>query len=204
MSQRVFLPYRFLLALSLGVASVAAPVVAPAAFAAGSPPAADAPLKLKKLVITGNKDVTTEEIMAALPFHQGDTVTQNQIAEGVQDVLGVYKKKNVGVSFGQKMKFIGNKDVEVQWLIGEQAAQAPQALVVDEVVFTGNKKVSTADLQAATALKAGSEVSNDTVSADQQAIQALYKKKNVSMSVGMTPTYPTPGHAVVTWIIVEK
>ena len=102
------------------------------------------------------------------------------------------------------MKFIGNKDVEVQWLIGEQAAQAPQALVVDEVVFTGNKKVSTADLQAATALKAGSEVSNDTVSADQQAIQALYKKKNVSMSVGMTPTYPTPGHAVVTWTIVEK
>ncbi|GEN62114.1 POTRA domain-containing protein [Acetobacter oeni] len=177
-------------------------IVAPANVAqAAAPPGADEPLTLSALHIEGNKQVATPDIMSVVPFHVGDTVTQNQISKGLDAVQQLYKSKNVGGSFGGGMKFIGKK-VEVTWNITEQ--QPLGGPVVDGVVFSGNSKISADALTAVTKLRPGSPVSNEAVQADQKAITDLYKSKNISASVGMTPSSPTPNHFLVTWTIVEK
>ncbi|MBO1359224.1 hypothetical protein J2D73_05360 [Acetobacter sacchari] len=202
-ASRTASPLALAATLAMGAGVMVAPTVFASSAFAASAPSADTPLTLKTLKITGNSQVATSDIDAAVPFHVGDTVTQTQIAAGLQDVMGVYKAKNVGASFGQKLKFIG-KNVEVEWQIGEQAAAGPAKLVVDSVAFSGNKKVSSDELAAATKLRPGSEVTNESVSADQQAIQGVYKAKGVSAGIGMTPNYPSPNHVVITWTITEK
>ncbi|GBQ30449.1 POTRA domain-containing protein [Gluconacetobacter sacchari] len=196
---------RSALAVAIATGFAAASVPGQEAFAAGPPPA-NQPLKLKSLVISGNKQVSTDEILAALPFHQGDTVTRNQIDAGVQDVMGVYQKKNVGLKFGEKLKFAGSA-VNVEWMIEEQAPQAARqvALVVDRIVFQGNKKLSDADLTAATRLRPGSTIDQAAMAADQQAVQQAYKKHNVSAAIGVVPSQPAgDNHVVLTYQITEK
>lgn len=190
-------------AIATGFASVS--FSGPQAFAAAPPPAT-APLKLKSLVITGNKQVSTDDILAALPFHQGDTVTRNQIDAGVQDVMGVYQKKNVGLKFGEKLKFAGSA-VSVEWVIDEQAAPEVQhvALVVDKIVFEGNKKLSAADLTNATKLRPGSTIDQAAMAADQEAVQKAYQAHNVSAAIQVVPSQPAgDNHVVLTYQISEK
>ncbi|WP_342628137.1 POTRA domain-containing protein [Nguyenibacter vanlangensis] len=197
---------RAALAVTVATGTAAAVLPQTAAFAA-APPAPNAPLKLKSLVVTGNKQVTTDEILAAIPFHQGDTVTRNQIDAAVQDVMGVYQKKNVGLKFGEKLKFAGNA-VNIQWIIEEQAPQAPAApaaLVVDKIVFEGNKKISSDDLAAAIPLHAGSPIDQASMAAAQTAVQKLYQKRDITASIQAVPTQPQgDNHVILTFQISEK
>ncbi|MBB2171575.1 hypothetical protein HLH35_05475 [Gluconacetobacter asukensis] len=195
---------RSALAVAIATGFASASFSGPQAFAA-SPPSATTPLKLKSLVITGNKQVSTDEILAALPFHQGDTVTRDQIAAGAQDVMGVYQKKNVGLKFGQKMKFAGAA-VYVEWAIEEQAPEVVQtALVVDKIVFEGNKKLSAADLTAATKLRPGSTIDQAAMAADQQAVQKAYQDHGVGAAIQVVPSQPAgDNHVVLTYQITEK
>ncbi|ACI51022.1 surface antigen variable number repeat protein [Gluconacetobacter diazotrophicus PA1 5] len=191
-------------ALATGFASV--PALHDVAFAAA--PGPNDPLKLKSVVVTGNKQVSTEDILAAVPFHVGDTVTRNQIAAAMQDVMAVYQKKNVGLKLGGRTKFAG-KAVYVQWVIEEQApgteTETHVGLVVDKIVFEGNKKVSTADLTAATALRPGSAITQATMAADQEAVQKLYQKRDISASVQVVPAQkPGDSHVTLTYQINEK
>ncbi|MFT8420165.1 MAG: POTRA domain-containing protein [Gluconacetobacter sp.] len=195
---------RSALAVAIATGFASASFSGPQALAA-SPPAANAPLKLKSLVITGNKLVSTDEILAALPFHQGDTVTRDQIAAGAQDVMGVYQKKNVGLKFGQKMKFVGAA-VYVEWMIEEQAPEVVQtALVVDKIVFEGNKKLSAADLTNATKLRPGSTIDQAAMAADQAAVQKAYQAHDISAAIQVVPSQaPGSNHVVLTYQISEK
>ncbi|MBB2200019.1 POTRA domain-containing protein [Gluconacetobacter tumulisoli] len=187
-----------------GIVALAAPQTA--VFAA-APPSPTTPLKLKSLTITGNQQVSTADILAAVPFHEGDTVTRNQIDAGAQDVMAVYQKKNVGLKFGEKLKFLGNA-VQVQWIIEEQAPQAAApaaALVVDQIVFQGNKQISSDALTAATKLRPGSPVDQDAVMADQKAVQAVYQKKNIGVAIQVVPSQPNhDNHVILTYQITEK
>ncbi|GBQ81702.1 surface antigen protein [Gluconacetobacter johannae DSM 13595] len=198
---------RAALAVVIASGGAAALAVPQAAVFAAAPPSPTTPLKLKSLSIVGNQQVPTADILAAVPFHEGDTVTRNQIDAGAQDVMGVYQKKNVGLKFGEKLKFTGNV-VQVQWVIEEQAPQAAApaaALVVDQIVFQGNKAVSAADLTAATKLRAGSPVDEAAVMADQKAVQALYQKKSIGVAIQVVPTQPNhDNHVVLTYQITEK
>ncbi|NHO31308.1 POTRA domain-containing protein [Acetobacter fallax] len=187
--------------LGLMLSGVTVLAVPPAESAQAATPGANEPLKLKGLHITGNKLVSTADIMSVVPFHVGDLVSQDQISQGLDAVENLYKSKNIGGSFGGGLKFTGNT-VDVSWAITEQAPLA--APVVDGVVFSGNSKIPTDALTAATKLRPGSPVSDDAVKADQKAISDLYKSKQISASVGMTPSSPVPNHFVVTWNIVEK
>jgi outer membrane protein assembly factor BamA len=185
--------------------ALAATVALPVAAHAAQAPGPDAPLKLSLLSITGNSQVKTADLDAALPFHQGDTVTRNQITEGTNDLIGVYRKQNVGGHFGTKTTFLGNT-VKVYYMITEDAPAAAPAkaqLVVDNVVVSGNKQVKTADIDAAIKLKPGAPVNEDAVRADMSAIQGVYKKANVGMSVVPDFAYPQPNHVVITYKITE-
>jgi len=194
-------------ALAACLAVPATVAIAPQAVFAASPPPADAPLTLSKLAVTGNAKVSSADIMAAVPFHVGDTVTQNQIMDGLHSVMGVYQNDKVNAKFGQSLKFIGKK-VEVTWVVSDEEAvtAAPAAaLVVESIKFEGNKQVSAADLTAATKLREGSEVTQDTYAADQAAIVALYKKKGIGVKVSSGATQPHGDNRVdITYTLQEQ
>jgi outer membrane protein assembly factor BamA len=193
--------------VATGIASL--PVSRDVALAATAAlPGPDEPLKLKALDIVGNQQVPTADILAALPFHQGDMVSRNQVSAGVKAVMGVYHQKNVGLKFSQMTKYAG-KSMHVKWTIVEQAPEAPEtvqvSLVVDKIVFEGNKSISTADLTAATKLRPGSPVNQAGLVADQTAIQALYQKRDIGVGIRVVPTQPQgDNHVVLTYQITEK
>jgi len=179
--------------------------VAPAM--AASAPAANAPLTLKILKVEGNKAISTEEIMAALPYHVGDTVTRDQLDAGVQKAADLYKAKNLGAKFSEKERFVKNT-VQFYLTIEEQApsaAPAPAPFVLDKVEFVGNKKVPTAELEAATTLRPGATVTAEAATADTVAIQKIYQKHNLGVQIQPVATQPNhDNHVVLTYQIIEK
>ncbi len=203
MSLRPLLARSFL-GVSLAVASVTGITITAPAHAAI--PATSVPLKLMKVAVQGNSHVPTADILQAFGYHAGDMVTRDDLAVAQKRVGDLYSARKVGVSLGEQMRISG-KAVSVKLVIEEQApgAATPVSLVLDKVEFEGNKKVSTAELEAATKLRAGGPVSNELLSADQQAIQALYKSKNVSGSIQPQATYPNHDqHVVLVWSIHEQ
>ncbi|WP_162922315.1 POTRA domain-containing protein [Asaia bogorensis] len=180
-------------------------LVSPAS--AASAPAADAPLTLKILKVEGNKAVSTDEIMAALPYHVGDTVTRDQLDAGVQKVADLYKAKNLGAKFSEKERFVKNT-VQFYLVIEEQAPQAaaaPAPFVLDKVEFVGNKKVPTAELEAVTKLRPGATVTAEAATADTQAIQKVYQKHDLGVQIQPVATQPNhDNHVVLTYQITEK
>lgn len=193
------------LGVSLAAATLAGMITTEQASAAI--PAATVPLKLMTVAVQGNQQVSTADILQAFGYHAGDTVTRNDLAAAQKRVGTLYSSRNVGASLGEQMKISG-KGVSVKLILEEQAAGAaaqPTTLVLDKVEFHGNKKVSTADLEAATKLRVGGSVSNEQLLADQQAIQALYKSKNVGASFQPQATYPNHDqHVVLIWEIHEQ
>lgn len=195
---------RSFLGVSLAVASVSSMTITAPAHAAI--PAPTVPLKLMTVAVQGNSNVATADILQAFGYHAGDMVTRDDLAAAQKRVGDLYSARKVGVSLGEQMRISG-KAVSVKLVIEEQApgVATPVALVLDKVEFQGNKKVSTADLEAATKLRAGGAVSNELLAADQQAIQALYKSKNVAGSIQPQATYPNHDqHVVLVWSIHEQ
>ncbi|AOX17520.1 POTRA domain-containing protein [Kozakia baliensis] len=202
---------RAALALTLAIGSVSGaaltgyPFSTPA-YAAGAP-ANDAPLTLKILKVSGNQQISTADITAALPYHVGSTVTREQLDAGVQKVMELYKAKNIGAKFGERERFVKNT-VQFYITIEETApgaAPAPAALVLDQINFVGNKKVPTAELQTATKLRAGSPVSTESVTADETAIQEVYKKHGIGTQIQPVAAQPNhDNHVVLTYQISEK
>lgn len=196
------------LALTLGAlgGSAAGFAALPQAHAA-SAPGPDAPLTLKLLKVEGNKQISTADILAAFPYHVGDTVTRNKLDEGLQQVMALYKQKNVGAKFGEKERFVG-KTIQFYLTIEEMAPSAaatPAPFVLDQVNFVGNKKVPTAELEAATKLRPGAQVTTEAVVADTQAIQAVYKKHNIGVQIQPNATQPhQDNHVVLTYTMTEK
>jgi len=189
--------------LALGVI---APIVVTSPALAAAAPGPDVPLKLTVLKVQGNQRVATSDIDAALPFHVGDTVTRAQVNDGLQKVLALYQQKNVGARFGEKTTFVG-KTIQVLVSVDEQAAgaaPAASALMLDSVSFTGNSRISSADLSAATQMRAGQTVTDQSVAADETAIQALYKKRGIGAQIQPEATYPHhDNHVVLVYKITE-
>lgn len=204
MSLRSLLARSFL-GVSLAVVPVTGMIITEQAHAAI--PAPTVPLKLMTVAVQGNSRVPTADILQAFGYHAGDKVTRNDLDAGQKRVGELYSSRNVGTSLEERLRISGN-GVAVKIILEEQAASAPAqpaSLVLDKVEFQGNKKVSTADLEAATKLRAGGPVSNELLSADQQAIQALYKNKNVGGSFQPQATYPNHDqHVVLVWVIKEQ
>lgn len=195
---------RSFLGVSLAVVPMTGMIITEQAHAAI--PAPTVPLKLMTVAVQGNSRVSTTDILHAFGHHAGDMVTRDELAAAQKRVGDLYSVRNVGVRLGEKMRIAG-KGVSVQLVIEEQAAGAatPTALVLDKVEFQGNKKVSTADLEAATKLRAGGPITNELLSADMQALQALYKSRKVSGSIQPQATYPNHDqHVVLVWSIHEQ
>lgn len=164
-------------------------------------------MKLLKITVTGNRRVPTADIMSAMTMSVGQTVRRADLQANLNAILDVYRRDNVGAGFRQKMTIPRPGQVLVTYMIEEQAAPPPQAATVlrtDRVTFEGNKQIKSDAIQSAITLKPGEPVDEARVSANMQAILALYKKAGIGVQITPSATYPQPNHAIVDYRIQEK
>lgn len=169
-------------------------------------PQLNKPLKITGITLSGNQRITTAQIMAAVPFKVGDHVSQARITAGLQDVIKVYAQHDLTGGVKQALDINGD-DVHVRWSIteSERAATGTQPLVVESLSFEGNLHVATHALRGASKLQPGQTVTPDAMLADEKAMQALYVKKSIGVTIAPTVTHPHNDNRVkITYHITER
>ncbi|GAN67929.1 POTRA domain-containing protein [Acetobacter orleanensis] len=169
-------------------------------------PALNTPVKVEDIKVYGNKQIGTGAIMAVVPFSVGSMVTQAQITQGLQDIMTLYQRQNIGGKFHQTLKLDG-KRVQIAWTIEETGGPAHlnTPLVLESVAFDGNLHIATSALKEAVRLHPGDEVTPAAVLQDEKAIQALYVKKNIGVTiVPESRDLHKDGHVALTYHLTEK
>lgn len=175
---------------------------------AGAAPATAAPSTwtLTKVEFVGNARVPTSELQGALPLKPGDKIDRAGVESETDAVGQVYRTHNVGVNISQRLSALGSRATLV-YTLTEQApapAASPTGITADSVSVTGNTHVTTAAILAAAQITPGSVVDNGKIQAAQNAITALYKKKNIGASVATDWTIPAPQHVAMVFKITES
>ena len=162
---------------------------------------------LRHVTFVGNARVPSDELQAALPYQVGQTVDQDALQANMDAITAVYRKHNVGAKLSQRMTATGHV-ASIVYTFAEQAPVAPTVthvgITADTVTASGNVRIKTADILAATGIKPGDTVSNERLQAAQTAVVALYKKANIGSSVSTDWTTPAPQHINLVFRIVEK
>ncbi len=169
---------------------------------------------LDKVIISGNKQVPSATLNAALAEKPGTQVTKDDIIADQDNILAVYKKANVGMGIKVLLatKTVRNvPHAEVTFKIVEDVAPPAQAVTVPNklahMTFVGNVIETTDALAAAAALKPGDVVTNDILQAAQKRILAVYqsdhKAQLANVNIEGDIATPTPGQVDLTWKITE-
>jgi len=148
--------------------------------ALGGAARADATHVLDKVTITGNSQVSSESLNAALHEQVGDKVSVADILADRDALSDVYKKANVGASLNPSMKTLSNGHIEVTFAFKEEAPPPPTAATLvnpklHQEIFVGNVCMTSDELTTASGLKPGEELTNDKVVATQKLISDFYK-----------------------------
>lgn len=105
-------------------------------------------------------------------------------------------------------KFRGN--FRAGWLAAGAMTLATAVLaqgappVIDSVSYSGNAKISTAELVRDATLKAGMNISKEGMQGELQRVIAIYKKHGLDLAVSPDIQHPADGHVTVTLKIDEN
>jgi outer membrane protein assembly factor BamA len=183
----------------------AALVTAPAAWA-------DPSWTLNKVIITGNKTLTTEQLMAVVQEKPGHKITVAEITADRDAITKALEDAHSSAtSINPSMQAVGQKVNIIFAVIDDKGAQAPVVTKVapklHEEIFDGNKSVPTEQLVAASGLTPGQDLSNEKVLAAENAINATYKAAKLPPGLGVNITGETKrldnGTYDVIWHITE-
>ncbi|BBC79263.1 surface antigen [Acetobacter orientalis] len=183
-----------------------APTQAPGNAQAKGLPPLDKPLKITGITLSGNQRLSTAQLMAAVPFKVGEHVSQARITAGLQDVMKVYAQHNLTGTVKQALD-INGESVHVRWNIteAEPAPTTDQPLVVESINFDGNLHVATHALRGASKLQPGQNVTPAAMLADEKAMQALYVKKSIGVTIVPSVTHPHNDNRVkITYHLTER
>ena len=184
-------------ALLLGAALFAAP----AAWA-------DQSWTLNKVIITGNKTVTTDKLMAVVHERPGSKITVDDITADRDAISKVLEDAHVGGQVQPSMQAVGQK-VNITFAIDDKGVQAPIVTKVapklDAEIFDGNTSIPSDKLAEASGLKPGDDLSNEKIAAAQAAIVAVYKaaKLPIGVSINGENKVVGDGKVDVYWHIIE-
>lgn len=196
-------------ALGLGAilmmgAALAEPVAPPPA--PPPVPSMDTPLQLGSVAVEGNGNVASADILTAFGYHSGQTVTRAQLSGAQKRVADLYQARGIGADLGEQMHISGNT-VDVKLVLREEVSHSRTArgLVVDKVAFDGNSQIPTPTLAAATSLQEGTSISDQTLAADEAAIEKIYRERNLGAEIQPQVVYPHhDNHLVLVWQIKES
>jgi outer membrane protein assembly factor BamA len=175
------------------------------ALAAG--PALAQTYTLDKIEINGLKSASPDDMRAKLPFQPGAKVTTDDLITD-QDQLekaleGVHVTGGIKTSLRNKH----NGHVDVIFDVADNGIAKPITKMVapkfKAQVFVGNNKVSSDDLQAASGLTPGEDLSIEKITAAQNAIGDVYKKRDIGVSIQESNAQSPDGTVQITWTITE-
>lgn len=190
--------------LGLLLAGAATPLALPVAAQAQS----GASYTLRRVTFVGNSQVPSAELQAALPYGVGQTINHDALQANMDAIGGVYRRHNVGANISQRMTATGHA-ATITYTLAEQAPVAPTVVHVgitaDTVTATGNSRIRTADIVAASGIRPGGPVTTQSIQAAQAAILGLYKKANIGCTVSSDWTNASqPQHVNLVFRVVEK
>jgi outer membrane protein assembly factor BamA len=184
-------------ALLLGAAVLAAPAAR-----------AEQSWTVNKVIITGNKTVSTDKLMAVVQEHAGSKVTVDIINADRDAISKVLEDAHVGGAVQPSMAAVGQR-VNITFAIDDKGVQAPVITKVapklDAEIFDGNASIPTDKLAAASGLNPGDDLSNEKITAAEAAIMATYKAAKLPVSVAISGENKVVGNGKVDvyWHIVE-
>lgn len=169
---------------------------------------ADTTYKIHKIIIKGNKSVATDVLMAKVATQPGSKVGADAISADAKSILEAYQKVPVDVNINATLNPAGSGSYDAVFTLVETASAPPPPPVkvnpkLHVMTFDGNKKIDSDTLAAAAGAKPGDELTNEKVAAMQQAIVAVYKAKNLGVTVDGENKNNNDGTYDVIWHITE-
>lgn len=170
---------------------------------------AEATYKISKIAIMGNQAVSTDVLLSKISTKPGTRVPVAQVATDTQALKDAYANVPVDVNIASSLQPDKGGAYIAQFVITETKSAAPVVTKVapklHELIFRGNHKLSTEVLAAAAGVKPGDDLSNDKITAMQQAIVGAYKAaKKLPVSVDGENQRRDDGSYDVIWNIDEK
>jgi outer membrane protein assembly factor BamA len=177
-----------------------------AALTAG-PALAQTTYKLDKINIRGLKSADPAAIAAQLKDQPGAKVTTDDILGDQDQLEKLLETQHITGAIKTSLLNKNNGHVEIIFDVDDQGIAKPVTTTVapklKTQIFVGNAKISTDDLQAASGLTPGEELSTDKIVAAQNAIGAIYKKRDIGVSIQESNVQAADGTVQITWTITE-
>jgi outer membrane protein assembly factor BamA len=177
-----------------------------AAICAAGPAFAQTTYILDKIEINGLKSADPNALRAQLKDQPGARVATSDILGDQDQLEKALEAVHVTGAIKTSLRNKGNGHVDVIFDVADNGIVAPTVTTtapkLKQEVFVGNVKLATDDLQAASGLKPGDELSDDKIKAAQLAIQAAYKKADVGCTISGAVSQ-NGADTTVTWTIVE-
>jgi hypothetical protein len=190
----------------------AAPVAAPPK-AADNPaqPKAEPVYRLNGFVLNGTDRVDTDAIIASLPQRKGDLITHSQIKADADHIRAILKAKHIHgemTTATLEAEGPGNKILvvwEVHLMDALTYAPGNGPRHFGSQSFTGNVKLSDAQLVAATGLKPGQDMPDGSVGDARTGIEQAYDAAlpGRTVSVSGKIQLKKDRSVVINWKIVE-
>lgn len=146
---------------------------------------------IRKIEVRGNKRISTAAIKAATRIKEGDIYSPEIVSQDVDAIWAMGFFDNIEVKledFEDGLKLI--------FLLTERA-------VIKEIVFQGNKKLSTTKLRGALELKRKEYLKYYLLKLDEERLKSLYVEKGYHFAEIKSDVKVTDGDAVVTFNINE-
>jgi outer membrane protein assembly factor BamA len=176
------------------------------AIAAG-PALADSSYTLDKINIRGLKSANPAAIAAQLKDQPGAKVTTDDILGDQDQLEKLLEGQHITGAIKTSLLNKHNGHVEIIFDVDDQGVAKPVTTMVapklKTQVFVGNARISADDLQAASGLTPGEDLSTDKIVAAQNAIGAVYKKRDIGVSIQESNVQAADGTVQITWTITE-
>jgi outer membrane protein assembly factor BamA len=152
--------------------------------------------------LSGVKGIDEDALVAKLPHHAGERITEADIKADTATLSAALKAQHID---GQLFATMATKKGTVWVLFDFQYPQPQQRRWLGSQIFDGNAKISSAALEAATGLRPGDDLPVERLNAARQAIIQAYQKAEpgADVHVGGKLRITPEGKVQVIWHITE-
>lgn len=184
---------------------ISAALLVAAAFAAG--PAFAQTYTLDKIEINGVHHADPNALRGQLKDQAGARVTTDDILADQDQLEKALEAQHITGAIKTSLRNKKNGHVDVIFDVQDTGVAQPQVTEVapklKAQIFTGNKRIPTDDLIAASGLKVGQDLTMDEIVKAQSAIGDVYKKKGYGVTVQASNNQGPDGTVQITWTIKE-
>lgn len=150
---------------------------------------------IKRFVITGNAQVSSEKIRRVIRIREGDVFDETRLTESLKRLFATKQFSDIR-AFRENLQ--SPDSIQVTIFVSEYPK-------IEEVRYAGNEHVDKEDMEKVVAVKNGAFIRPALLGKDKEAIAELYKEKGyyrVSVSDSLTRD-PSKGINVLVYTVTE-